>query len=248
MFRLQLLWRPLINMLKRSTALFIFQHLFSVLNYLHEYAAVVIVIVTQSLVLLEQSAGGGIWGFNRPCLNTSRRLNSVVRVLWRASKRSTWFVFRSQNLLSLDTVSSSYLISGLWDIKYTLILSKSVFGDGSEVERVFLSHLEKRFIEIWHRGVDWVLNEKERHAVYLATIMGSINAYVVPTFEHGDPGSCPGIFMTWFKGLERQTFFTWFPFLLNSVSEHIIWSDGSFIDAKTQAWVSICAAVRTVYI
>lgn len=71
----------------------------------------------------------------RLCLNISRRLNSVVRVLWRPSKLCTWFVFHPRNLLSLDTASSSYLISALWDIKYMLIFKNCLRGWWGEVQR-----------------------------------------------------------------------------------------------------------------
>lgn len=79
-----------------------------------------------------------------------------MRVFWRPSKLCTWFVFHPHNLLSLDPASSSYLISALWDIKYTLILKNCLWGWWDEVRwgDGLLSHLENRFIEIWQQGVD----------------------------------------------------------------------------------------------
>lgn len=123
----------------------------------------------------------------RLCLNISRQLNSVVRVLWRPSKLCTWFVFHPHNLLSLDTASSSYLISALWDIKYTLMLKNSSFGGtvgwGGRDQGPFWAVWKK---DLWRFGsrvwtVKGVLNGTESHTDYIATIIGSINAFFVPT-------------------------------------------------------------------
>lgn len=102
-----------------------------IISYCTKYMSNSALRVESKEAACESSAGH----LRRLCLNISRRLNSVVRVLWRPSKRRTWFVFHPHNLLSLDTASSSHLISALWDIKYTLILKDCLRGWRGEAER-----------------------------------------------------------------------------------------------------------------
>lgn len=151
-----------------------------------------------------------------------------MRVLWRPSKRCTWFVFRPPNLLSLDTASSSYLISALWDIKYTLILKKTSsgmvrWGGETALWAIWKIDLLGFGSRVW--TVKGVLNKTESHTVYIATIMGSINTHHL---NKSILDSVQVFLREGSKELWHQSFLTWFLSLLHTVSKHIIWSDGWF--------------------
>lgn len=79
-----------------------------------------------------------------------------------------------------------------------------------------------------------VLNETESHAVYKATIMGFINAFLYPPLEQVNLGYCSGIFMRWFKALMAPNFLHMVPALSWTVSANTLSVQKDALDSETQ--------------
>lgn len=107
--------------------------------------------------------------------NISKKLNSVVRVLWRPSKLCTWFIFHSHSLLLLDTSSSSYLTLALLDLKCTILQNCLRDNEVRWRDGLFLSPVNQIYGDL-AAG----MKETESRSVCIATIMGQINAFLVP--------------------------------------------------------------------
>lgn len=157
----------------------------------------------------DETGRGSIRKLNRSGGNISRWLNAVVSVLRRPSKLHTWFVFFPHNLLSLDTSSSSYLTSALWDVKYTLILPNCLLGRFWTGKGDLLGHGSR----VW--TVKKVLSETENHRVYIATIMGFFFFCT-----HHQPLLDSSLVFLWncSKGLWHQNVLSWFWSLLSGVT------------------------------
>lgn len=191
----------------------------------------------------QQRVRGSIWEF-------SRSAKKALPEYFQAIKFSGESLVKTLQTLHLVHIPSSqcaffghfiFLLFDFSSLRYKIHAdtSNSLRGRWAEVERWPLfepceSDLSRFGSRLWTVRV---LTETESHTVYIATIMGHINAFFFGTRHLNKSILDSALVFLWdgSKELRHWDFLTWFLTLLNSVSKHMIWSDGSLRCRNTRA-------------